>query len=167
MASLAYRRDESGLVVAERDLSGDEARLSRALKQIDDRLVLQKERHDGPPGWKWRVLRVWSDSHPPTPIVTWTDEFGHPLPLTEGLLDKVRVHMLGFAANRYYVDADEHNRRHVERVEKRLADEHAAIVEEHLPRLSGRTSVSMSGRLRRRRHDPTPDAPLAHERLNR
>lgn len=161
--ALAYRRDDkSGLVLAEEHR--DEARLSHALKQIDDRLVLQREKADVEGGWKYRVLRVWSEEHPPTPVLTWTDEYGRPLPLTDGLLDKVKIHMLGFRGNDYYVDADEHNRRHQERIDRQLAADLEAVADEHRGRLSGRLSVSMSGRRRRKRTDRSPDMPLAHER---
>jgi hypothetical protein len=161
---LAYRRDESGLVLAEEAM--DEARLSRALKEIDDRLVLQKERSSAPGGWTYRVLRIWSAEHPPAPVVIWEDDYGNPLPLTSGILDAVHKHLIGFRGNRFYVDEAEHNRRHVEQMEQRLADELEAIREEHLPRLSDRLSVSMSGRLRRRRKDDSPDGPTARTRLD-
>lgn len=163
--ALAYRNDESGLVVAEHTV--DEARLGRALKEIDDRLVLQKERANVEGGWKYRVLRVWSEDHPPTPIITWTDEYGHALPLTWGLIDKVKIHMLGFRGNDFYVDPDDHNRRHQEKLDRQIAADHAAIAAEHRPRLSGRTSVSMSGKIHRRQTDNSPSAPRAHERLSR
>lgn len=161
--ALAYRRDESGLVLAEEAM--DEVRLSRALKEIDDRYVLQKERSNAPGGWTYRVLRIWSAEHPPVPVLIWEDEHGNPLPLTSGILDLVQKHHLGLRGNAAYVSEDEHNRRHVERMERRLADEIEAIREEHMGRLTGRHFVAMSGRMRRRRRDNTPDAPKANERL--
>lgn len=163
--ALAYRRDESGLVLAEEAV--DEARLSRALKLIDDRLVLQKERFDCPGGWRYRVLRVWSDEHPATHLFWWADEYGTPLPLTSGILDKVHVHLLGFRGNEHYLDEDAHNTRHLEQLDRMRQEAHDATVEEHAARLAGRVSVSMSraadGR-RRLQRDDTPDAPTSRRR---
>lgn len=159
---LAYRQNESGFVVAEEAL--DEARLSRALKEIDDRLVLQKERFDGPGGWRYRVLRVWSDEHPAAHLFWWADEYGNPLELTSGILDRTHVHLLGFRGNDYYVDVDTHNEQHLERIEQRRHDLHEAVVEEHAGRLAGRLSVSISTAAdgkRRRQRDETPDAPIS------
>ena len=104
---LALRQDGSGLFVAEE--TRDEQAITAALKAIDPRLALQKERASAEGGWKYKVLRVWSEDQPPTPILTWTDKYGNPLPLTFGLIDKVKIHMLGFRGNDYYVSADEHN----------------------------------------------------------
>ncbi len=160
--ALAFRHDQSGLVLAEE--TADEVRLGRALKEIDQRLVLQKERAAVEGGWHYRVLRLVSDDQPPTLIVGWTDDYGNPLPLTWGLIDRVHKHLLGFRGNDYYVDPDEHNRRRQERLERDLAADLEAIADEHRPRLSGRLSVSMSGRLHRKQRDPTPDAPRAQEK---
>lgn len=159
--AFAFRSDDSGLILAEQH--EDESRVSRALKEIDPRLVLQKEMANAEGGWKYKVLRVWSEDQPPTPVLTWTDAYGYPLPLTWGLIDKVKVHYLGFRGNEYYVSEDEHNKRYQERMDKQLKNDMAAIAEEHKPRLSGRHSVSMSGRMKRRQKDDSPDAPLANE----
>lgn len=160
---LALRQDGSGLFVAEE--TRDEQAITAALKAIDPRLALQKERASAEGGWKYKVLRVWSEDHPPTPILTWTDAYGKPLPLTDGLIDKVHVHMLGFRGNDYYVSADEHNAKLQAQRDKQKADDLAAIREEHLPRLSGRLSVSMSGKRKRTHHSASPEAPNAHERI--
>lgn len=159
--AFAFRSDDSGLVLAEEHR--DEAAVSRALKEIDPRLVLQKERANAEGGWKYKVYRIWSEDQPPTPVLTWTDAYGYPLPLTWGLIDKVKVHYVGFRGNEYYVSEDEHNSRYRAALDKQLKDDLAAITEEHKPRLSGRTTVSMSGKLKRRQRDDSPDAPLAHE----
>lgn len=160
---LAYRQDESGLLVAQE--TRDEQTITRALKQIDPRLALQKEPANAVGGWKYKVLRVWSEDQPPTPILTWTDEYGNPLPLTDGLIDKVHIHMLGFRGNDYYVSADEHNARLSAEREKQQAADMAAIRDEHKGRLSGRTLVSMSGRRQRTHNSSSPEAPNAHERI--
>lgn len=155
--NLAFRHDDSGLLVAEQ--TRDEEAVVRALKQIDPRLALQKERANVEGGWKYRVLRIWSEDQPPTPVLTW------PQPLTDGLIDKVHIHMLGFRGNEHYVSADEHNEKLIAQREKQQADDLAAIRAEHLPRLSGRTSVSMSGKRKRTHHSASPEAPNAHERI--
>lgn len=164
MTDLAYRQDDSGLVLAE-SICRDESQVVAALKEIDPRLALQKERANAEGGWKYRVLRVWSEDQPPTPILTWTDSYGNPLPLTFGLIDKVKIHMLGFRGNDYYVSADEHNAKVQAERDKQRADDLAAIRDEHLPRLSGRLSVSMSGKRQRTHNSASPEAPNAHERI--
>lgn len=156
-------RSDGGIFVAEE--TRDEQAITAALKQIDPRLALQKEPANAVGGWKYKVLRIWSEDHPPTPILTWTDEYGNPLPLTDGIIDKVHIHMLGFRGNSYYVSADEHNAKLTERREKQHADDLAAVISEHKPRLSGRTSVSMSGKRQRTHHSASPEAPNAHERI--
>lgn len=164
MTDLAYRQEDNGLVVAE-TITRDEAAVTRALKEIDPRLALQKEPANVEGGWKYKVLRVWSEDQPPTPILTWTDQFGNPLPLTFGLIDKVKIHMLGFRGNDYYVSADEHNAKLEAAREKQKRDDLAAIRDEHLPRLQGRLSVSMSGRRKRTHGSASPEAPNANERI--
>lgn len=161
---LAYRHSDSGLVLAEH-ICRDESQVVSALKEIDPRLALQKEAANAEGGWKYKVLRVWSEDHPPTPILTWTDDYGNPLPLTFGLIDKVKIHMLGFRGNDYYVSADEHNEKLQAARDKQKADDLAAIRDEHLPRLRGRTSVSMSGKRKRTHNSNSPEAPNAHERI--
>lgn len=160
---LAYRQDDNGLVVAE--TTRDESAITRALKEIDPRLALQKERASIEGGWRYKVLRVWSEDQPPTPILTWTDSYGNPLPLTDGIIDKVRVHMLGFRANDFYVSADEHNEKLQAARDKQRRDDVEAIASEHLPRLSGRLSVSMSGKRKRTHGSASPEMPNARERI--
>lgn len=156
-------RDEGGIAVAE--TTRDEQTITRALKQIDPRLALQKEPANAVGGWKYKVLRVWSEDHPPTPILTWTDEYGNPLPLTDGIIDKVHIHMLGFRGNDFYVSADEHNAKLQAEREKQHAEDIAAIKGEHKGRLSGRLTVSMSGKRQRTNNSSSPEAPNAHERI--
>lgn len=163
MRDLAYRQDGSGLLVAEE--TRDEQTITRALKQIDPRLALQKEPANAVGGWKYKVLRVWSEDQPPTPILTWTDERGNPLPLTDGIIDKVHVHMLGFRGNDYYVSADEHNAKLQAERDKQRTDDMAAIRGEHKARLSGTLAVSMSGERKRTHNSSSPEAPNAHERI--
>lgn len=163
MPDLSFRHDDSGLFVAEQ--TRDEQAIVKALKEIDPRLALQKERASAEGGWKYKVLRVWSEDQPPTPILTWTDPFGNPLPLTDGIINKVHVHMLGFRGNDYYVSADEHNAKLQAQRDKQARDDLEAIRDEHLPRLSGRLSVSMSGKRKRTRNSASPEAPNAHERI--
>lgn len=155
---LAFRHDDSGLFVAEQ--TRDEEAVVRALKEIDSRLALQKERSSCPGGWEYRVLRIWSEDQPPTPILTWKQ------PLTNGLIDKVHIHMLGFRGNAHYVSADEHNAKLQAARNKQQADDLAAIRAEHLPRLKGTLSVSMSGKVKNRRgRSASPEMPNAHERI--
>lgn len=120
--TLIQRYTESGFVVAEEAF--DEARLSRALKQIDDRLVLQVR------NGMYVVVCCVSENHAPV-ICGWHDRYGQPLPLSSGLLEK--VHQLRVDARNKPIDADEHNRRHAERLEADTQERLAAIRDEHRP----------------------------------
>lgn len=126
----------------------DESAISRALKQLDGRLILQKharDRVDG--GWVYKVLYNWSDSHPPRIVLTWMDDHGTPLPLSSGLIDLTQRHMLG--ARNTGPDADEYNLLHEQQAERDAAAARGEVIADHQARLAGRTSVSLAHRRRR------------------
>lgn len=79
---------QSGLVVAEDSV--DEARLQRALEQLDSRLVLTREADKRHSRWRWRVLVVVSDDRPAVHVCDWEDAKGAPLPLAMGLVERVQ-----------------------------------------------------------------------------
>jgi hypothetical protein len=116
--------------------SQDEAGLGRALRQIDDRLVLQFR----PPYYV--VVCMVSDNYAPV-IATWMDIHGRPLPLSSGLLEKVQAARLG--ARNAPMSVDEHNQRRQERIEKERADNYQALREDHAPTIErGRVQVTMA-----------------------
>ncbi len=141
--TLVTRRHDSGLVLAED--AWDETRVSRALKQIDSRLVLQKRERDENQHDRvlvYKVVKVVSDRYAPV-VFTWIDEQGRPLPLSFGLVDEFKRHMLGVRTD--LVSADEHNRR---LVEERARDAEAlteAVIQDHRARFDReRVTVSLA-----------------------
>jgi hypothetical protein len=87
MASAVYTR-RSGLVVAEE--SADEAGLQRALAQLDPRLVLTREVDRRHGCFVWLVHVIVSDDRPAVYVCRWDDHRGVPLPLSSGLVERVR-----------------------------------------------------------------------------
>lgn len=145
--TLIQRRSDSGLVLAEQAM--DEQSITRALKTLDGRLVLQKHPRNVEGGYVYKVLRVWSDSHEPAIVLTWMDEYGTPLPLSSGLIDEVQRHMLG--ARNARLDADEYNRRFEARVQADADYARSELIREHKPRVErGRVSVSLGEKNRKR-----------------
>lgn len=141
--SLVTRISGSGLVLCE--TAGDEAQLGRALKQIDDRLVLQKHPAAVEGGWIYKVFVLVSDSHPPQCIYTWMDELGNPLPLSSGIVDEVRKLRRDVREQHGLIDADEKNRRHLDAIHKRREEEAAEIIADHRARLErSQTQISFS-----------------------
>lgn len=121
-----------GLVVAEH--RGDEAQLQRALKRIDDKLVLQRHPGNVEGGWVYKVFKIVSEDQPAVRITTWADEYGRPLPLSSGLVDRVQRLMLG--ARNQGVSTDEYNERLTEQRDRdrlsaleQVSAEHRAKVE--------------------------------------
>lgn len=132
--ALVHRRHESGLVLAEQ--SADEAGLSRALKQIDDRLALQFR-----PPYYVVVCQV-SDEYAPV-IATWMDLHGKPLPLSSGLIEKVQMWRLG-ARNRPET-VDEYNDRRQREIEADRERMYQALRDDHRPTIErGRVSVTLA-----------------------
>lgn len=110
----------SGLVVAEE--SADEAGLQRALNRIDHpaarRLVLTREvdrKHDC---WVWLVHVVVSDDRPAVYVCRWDDERGRPLPLSSGLVERVREQLARDGDPAAMVDAA--NAAHVAAVDRQI-----------------------------------------------
>lgn len=135
------RGTQSGLVLAEE--AQDELRLSRALKQIDDKLVLQRHPGNVEGGWVYKVLKVVSEDQPAVRITTWADEYGRPLPLSSGLLDRVKGQMLG--ARNQVEDPDEYNKRLKERREAEKLSALEQVSEEHRAKVErGSVTVSFS-----------------------
>lgn len=128
------------LVVAEHH-AGEQA-VANALRQIDDRLILQKhpsEVVEG--GWVYKVFKHVSDWQPPIPVATWADEHGQPLPLTFGLVDLVNRLRADSAYKAETVE--ERNAKQLAKVEQLRADVAEAINDEHRARLDrGRVTVS-------------------------
>lgn len=142
--SLVTRQTESGIVLAEQ--AADGAGLRRALKQIDDRLVLWPPDAMSP---FWRVLRRMGDDHPAETVLTWRDIDGNPLPLSSGILDAVQ--QLRKDGRDQGPTVDERNRMLEEAVQKERRDGLDALADEYRPYLEReRVGVSMGPRPRRR-----------------
>lgn len=134
------RHSELGFTVVEN--RGSEAQLQRALKQVDDRLVLQWHPGDVEGGFVYKVLKVVSEDEPAEYVTTWADEYGRPLPLSFGLVDRVKSQVLG--SRNQGIDADEYNRRLSEQREKDRLAALEKISEEHRPKVErGQLTVSM------------------------
>jgi hypothetical protein len=134
--SLITREVAGGLVVAEHGM--DAQAIQRALKQIDDRLILW------PPdsvNAYWQVYSRVSDWYPPTPVAAWMDDYGNPLPLSSGLIDK--VNRLRLDAPNKGLSVDDHNALRAERIERDREQRGQAVLEDHKAKVErGRTSVS-------------------------
>lgn len=139
--TLVSRRLESGLVLQEH--SQDEAQLQRALKQIDEDLVLWPP--DGECSY-YRVMCRVSDWQPAIPVVAWMDGQGNALPLSSGLIDEVQKWRPENRGKRG-LDADAHNALHKETV-RRLQDERGQeIIDDHRAKVDrGRVSVAMGAK---------------------
>lgn len=142
---LVTRETGTGLVVAEHSV--DEARLSHALREIDDRYVLQKHPGNVPGGYVYKVFCVVSEDQEAVCILTWADDHGRPLPLSSGLIEEVK-RWRPEARSRRGPDADERNRQLEQRREQERREALAAITDEHRPQIErGRVTVGMSTRL--------------------
>lgn len=142
--SLHHRATESGLVVAE-EVIGEPA-LKRALTSFDQRLSLQFR-----PPYYVVVCRV-NDHYAPV-IATWMDLNGKPLPLSSGLLEKVKAWHIG-GRNRPET-VDEFNDRRQAELERDKARALEAIRDDHRPYIErGRVQVSFqdADRPKPRRH---------------
>lgn len=144
---LVTRETGTGLVVAEH--SADEAALQHALREIDDRYVLQKHPGDVPGGFVFKVFCVVSEDQEAVCVLTWADDHGRPLPLSSGLIEEVKRWRPEARARRG-PDADERNRRLEQRREQERREALAAITDEHRAQIErGRVTVGMSTRPRK------------------
>lgn len=135
------REHGSGLVLAEDGM--DEKTIAASLKELGP-WALQKRRRDEAAGG----VLVYKVVHIPSGMVafTWIDDHCRPLPLSSGLVDEFKRHLLGTRGADTLVDADEHNRRHVERLQQMEQERKEAVWEEWRPRLrDGRVTVQMGG----------------------
>lgn len=157
------RETGSGLMVAEH--SQDEAAISRALKRIDSRLVLQKHPGDVPGGFVYKVLAVVSEDRPPEYVATWADELGNPLPLSTGLVALVES-LRKESRGRRGVDADEANRRLVERNTRYRIAAHESLDGDHAAKIE-RSSVTVG--MGARSHKPSwmRNSPMLRDLLKR
>lgn len=158
--ALVTRQTSSGLVACEQ--AGGEAELGRAIKQIDDRYVLQKHPADVEGGWVYKVFCIVSEDQPAVCVLTWSDERGNPLPLSSGLVEEVKKWRPENRSRRG-PDADQRNEQLRERTDLHRRDQLAAISAEHKPKVErARTTVSFGPltrlseipRRERRRRDP-------------
>lgn len=144
---LVERELRSGLVVAEQ--SADEASVSRALKLIDPRYVLQKHPSEVEGGWVYKVVCVVSDTQAPV-IFTWCDDHGNPLPLSSGLVEDLK-RWRPEARDRRGFDADTHNARLEQSLDRDRANTTEALHDDHAGRVErGRVTVGLGATSRMR-----------------
>jgi hypothetical protein len=144
----------SGLVVA-RDAM-DEASVTRALKALDGRLVLQKHpRDDAPGGWVYKVICVVSDTYAPV-VFTWMDEHGNSLPLSHALVEAMQERMVG--SRNKLPTSEEFNAQQKKRLERAADDIREEIIADHKPFLTrNRVGVLFSdAKLKRHRQGGPP-----------
>lgn len=112
--------------------------MRRALKQLDDQLVLLPPGSwasgDPGPSVYWRVFRHVGGDRPPEHVLTWMDADLEPLPLSMGVVDEVQKHRMDGRNRPADVDARnakllERNRRDRDHQIGQLHDEYAPIVE--------------------------------------
>lgn len=122
----------------------DEARLGRALREIDRRLVLQRHPGDVPGGWVYKVICIVSDTLAPV-VFTWADDYGNPLPLSSGLIDEFNKQRREVRERLRIPDADEHNEQRQRRLDRVNTANRDEILAEHRARLDrSQTQVSFS-----------------------
>ena len=131
------QRERGGLTVLEQSM--DAQAIQRALKAIDDDLILlPPDDYRGP---YWKVYQHISDWQDAVCIFTWMDEAGNPLPLSSGLVNE--VDKLRRDGRNKGLDADAHNAQRELLVEAEKAERGQAVVEEHRAKVErGRSSVS-------------------------
>lgn len=132
---------DTGLGLTLVETRGSEAQLQHSLKQIDDRLVLQKHPGNVEGGFVYKVYRVVAEDQPAEAVCTWCDEHGRPLPLSSGLIAKVESLRLG--ARSTGPDADEYNARLAAENERRQQDARDAVVDMHRAKIE-RGSVTVA-----------------------
>lgn len=136
-----------GLVVSEH--RGDEAQLSRALKRIDDQLVLQRHPANVEGGWVYKVFKVVSEDQPAQAVCTWCDEQGKPLPLSSGLVSLVESLRMG--ARNQALDAEAHNARLKAENDKAQTEAAQAVADEHRAKVErGQLTVSLAANTSKR-----------------
>lgn len=137
----------SGLVLACE--GADEAAVRRALKQFDQRLMLDKLPDDQHQAFVYVVLcRTGSDT-PPHRILSWRDDDGRPLPLSHAIVEEAKRLHAGSRAPR--VDVDAENDRLVARQQAEEREELEAYAADIVERLRGRTSYLLPRGIGRRR----------------
>lgn len=136
-------REHSGLVLAEDAI--DERWASEQIKQLNPRFALHKERRDDAPGgWMYRVVHIWSDEQPYHIVFDWIDDQCRPLPLSSGIVEEVKRHMLG-ARNSGLGREDEHNRQLQEKRLQAARAESLAIADHYRPWLDrGRVGITLA-----------------------
>lgn len=145
--SLMYDHHPSGLLVAHQEAG--EKTVRAALKQMDSRLLLD---YAIDPVWQrqvWQVLCRHTTDLPPSVVCRWRDETtGEPLPLSHGLVDRVRsLHMESRAPK---VDPDADNDRLKAELAKDGDAELEFYAEELVDRLKGKKAYLLPRGLHRR-----------------
>lgn len=70
--------------------AADERAITRALKQLDDRLVLAINLDEETGQHVWQVLVRYGGDRPAQVVMSWRNEYGKPLPLSHALVEEVK-----------------------------------------------------------------------------
>lgn len=144
MSGMVYSRHGSGLQVAYQ--AADERSVAAALREFDPDLRLLWKIRGG--GQMWEVVKFMGHDRDAVWICDWDSPDGQPLPLSHGLVQKVKD--LHLESRTPHVDVEELNHR---MVADSLADWHAEVDHmsaELITRLRGRTSYLLPRGLYRR-----------------
>ena len=127
------------LCTVERPLGVNEIEI--ALRKFDSELFLEQVDNHVKQHRVWRVRRLVNDWTEPAHICDWVDDYGKPLELSSGLVDKVRKLQLQ-AANGFNVS--EHVNKENEKLladrEEDMQNFEIAVAEDILPRIAGKKS---------------------------
>lgn len=127
---------DSGLFVSEQ--VSDSESVERALNALDhpvaDRLFVTREVDQRFGSWVWRVM-IWNGDRPAENLCEWRDQAGQPLPLSHGLVDRVRAQMASRDGDRLGIALAEQNERHSERVRREVDDALDEIAADVGPRM--------------------------------
>lgn len=152
MSRLVYDHDPgSGLLVARQ--GAEEASVRRALKDFDDRLMLDYAIDEEWGRLVWQVLCRTGSTTPPHVVCRWRADEGdptsEPLPLSHGLVERVkRLHVTSRAPR---VDVDALNDQHIEQVRGEADAELEEYAAELVDRLKGKSGALLPRGTYRRR----------------
>lgn len=142
--ALAFSETRSGILVGHE--AADERSVRKELKKLDDHLLLDFD------GQAYQVLkRVSSDGHVRR-VCSWRDDYGHPLPLSHGLVD--RVNSLRVDGRIAAVDVEAHNQSILDAQHRETDEMIEWYAKELKPRLRGTRSSNLPRGNRRNRLFP-------------
>lgn len=113
--------------------AADERAITRALKQLDDRLILAINLDETE--YVWQVVCRYSGDRPAELILSWRDSYGRPIPLSSALIDEVKR----LRETDTFAATVAHNRALRETGDRDDVTEATEIAADMIPRIKGRT----------------------------